>query len=66
MKSILHRLAQCDGGLVGGGLADIADQTQHHVGGLVVGALTARGRDRLTPHVHDELNMLLVRVEQTD
>ena len=47
-------------GLIRLDLADIAGQTQQHVGGLAIEALRAGRGDRLAPQIHDVLHVLCV------
>ena len=53
-------------GLVGQGLALVARQVDLDVGGLAVGALRARGGQRIAPEVLDVLDVLLVGFELVD
>src|SRR6185437_16945077 len=53
-------------GTVGRRLPLIADKIQLNVGGFAVGALRARGGQRITPEVLDVLNVLRVGLQPAD
>src|ERR1700693_4064116 len=53
-------------GLVRQAFALVSGQVQLHVGGLVVGALGSRRRERIPPEVLNVLDVLLVRCEFLD
>ena len=57
---MVHNVADRVDGLVGQRLALIAGEKHLNVGGLAVGALRARRRQRVSPEILDVLDVLVV------